>query len=112
MIRKEIRQQKIKLRKNFLPILVVIFVLWGLLGLMLVFSDPEASGVLLLFFGLFFLATLFSLATLLSNTRRGVIAACALTFFLALRYFGVGSILNFSLIVGIAVACEIYFLKR
>jgi hypothetical protein len=112
VIRKEIRQQKIRLRKNFLPTLMVIVFLWGMVATIVYFGDPEASGILVLFFFIIFLASLFTASTILSNTRRGVITSAALTSFLILRYFGVGSILNFFLIAGISVAFEFYFFRR
>jgi hypothetical protein len=99
-------------RKNFLATLVIIIVLWGGVGFLVFFVDPSIFGALALFFLLFFLALLFTLATLFANTRSGFIAALALTFFLILRYFGLGNILNLFLIAGVAIAFEIYFTEE
>ena len=102
-------------RKNFLPTLVLILVLWGLLGLLLTQVDPELGkdilvpGLYLPFFLLFFPASFLTLAVVLTNSRRGLIVASALNLFLALRLFGLGNVLNLILLAGIAVAVDRYF---
>jgi hypothetical protein len=49
---------------------------------------------------------------LLANTRRGLISSGSLTLFLILRYFGIGNLINFLLIFGLAIATEVYFSKN
>src|SRR3989338_6526074 len=109
LMKKEFRKRKLTLRKNFFPTLIIIVVLWTLLVMVIYFVDPDAMGSIPLFFILFFLALLFTLSTLFANTRRGLIATCSITVFLILRYLGVGNIINFLLLLGLAIASEFYF---
>ena len=109
--KKKIRQKKIKYRKNFFPTLIVIMSLWTLLAGFVYFVEPEAQGAVPLFLALVFLTLILTFSTLFINTRRGTITALGITFFLILRYFGVGNILNFLLLFGVAVATEIFFSK-
>jgi hypothetical protein len=105
---KEIRKR----RKNFLPTLLVIILLWAALVFEIFFIDPSSFGAIPLFFALFFLALLFTLSTLILNTRRGFIISFAALVFVILRYFGVGNIVNFLLLSGIVIAIEVYFTKN
>jgi hypothetical protein len=43
------------------------------------------------------------------NTKRGLVTTCGITLFLILRYFGLGNILNFILIMGVAISLEMYW---
>lgn len=111
---KEIRKQMVLRRKNFLPSLVItLFLLVSLISI-IYFTDPNSSIFVFLFFlDLFtFLFILFSL--LLTNSRTGLIISVCLTFFVILRYFGVGNILNAILLSGLGIIAEIYerFTKR
>jgi len=111
-MKKEFRKRKLTLRKNFFPTLIIIVVLWTLLVMVIYFVDPDAMGSIPLFFILFFLALLFTLSTLFANTRRGLIAALGFSVFLVLQYLGVGSVINFLLLIGLGVAAEFYFSKK
>ncbi len=104
----EKRETRKRARKNFLPTLIVTFLLWCNLGFLIYFIDPEATGAVPIFFALIFMVFLFTFSTLLAGKRRGLLISLALTIFLILRYFGVGNIINFLLLLGIAVAAEIY----
>ena len=106
---RERRKREIKNRKNFLPGIVWSLTLWFILGGIVLLADPDIFGVIILFFVVLFFAFLFSFSLILAGTRRGLIAAAALTLFLVLRYFGVGNLLNGLLIAGAALASEIYF---
>ena len=55
-----------------------------------------------------FLALLFTLSTIFINTKRGLIYSLAVVGFIALRYFGVGNILNAFLITGLAITADLY----
>jgi len=105
----------VKRRKNYLPGLVLVIVLWGLLGVLIYWVEPELikdiviPGLYLPFFLLFFPASFLTLAVVLANSRRGLIVASALNLFLALRLFGLGNVLNLILLAGIAVAVDRYF---
>jgi hypothetical protein len=102
-------------RKNYLPTLILILVLWGLLGVMLAYVEPELikdiviAGAYLPFFLLFFPASFFTAAIIWGNSRRGFLTAAAITIFLILRVFQLGNILNLLLILGIVIAIDRYF---
>lgn len=104
-------KEKRKKRKNFFPTLIAIFITWGLIAFIIYFIEPENFGAVPLFFLTAFFAFLFTFSTILANTRRGIVFAIGLTFLLILRFFGVGNILNFLLIFGVAVSVEYYFTK-
>jgi hypothetical protein len=108
MARKK-RQKIAKKRNNFLPTLVVILLLWVGVGFMVYFTNPDKPLVVPLFFLVFFLALLFTFSTLFANTRRGFLSSFAITFFLLLRYFGVGNLINLLLLGGLIVTAELYF---
>ena len=109
---KEKRLKEVKLRKNFLPTLLITILLWSFLAGLIYFVDPFALGAIPAFFVLAFAALLFTFSFLFADTKRGVIFALTTIIFLILRYFGVGNILNFLLIVGIVIALEIYLHKK
>jgi hypothetical protein len=111
-VRKEKRKKEVKRRKNFLPTLIIIFISWGTAFGMVYFVDPAAFGAIPIFFLVVFTGLLFTFSTIFANTRRGFIVSSALVLFLFLRYLGVGNILNFLLITGLAITAEIYFSTR
>ena len=86
--------------------------MWGLVGGIIYFIEPETFGVIPLFFVLVFFALLFTNSLIFGNKRRGLIISISLTLFLLLRYFGVGNILNFLLLAGLALTVELYLAKR
>lgn len=110
-MRKKLRPK----RKNYLPTLALIVVLWALLGLMIIYVEPGLikdiliPGIYLPFFLLFFPASFFTLAIIWSNSRRGFLSAFGLTVFLLLKILGLGNALNLLLIFGILVAVDHYF---
>jgi len=103
-----------KRRKNYLPVVILILVLWGLLGAMIYWVEPElvkdmlAPGLYLPFFLLFFPTCFFTLAIVLANTRKGLLVTIGLTGFLVLRVYQLGNLLNLLLLVGMVVAVERY----
>ena len=99
-------------RKNFLPTLIVTFLLWMATAGLIYFIDPETLLALPGFFVLIFLSFLFTFSTIFASSRRGFLISFGITLFLVLRYFGVGNILNFLLISGLLVTAEIYFGRR
>lgn len=105
------KEQALK-RKNFLPTLIITIFLWSILGGLIYFIDPGTFGAILLFFILVFFCLLFTFSLIFANSRRGIVATIALTFFLLLMYFGIGNFLNLILIVAIAVCIELYFSLR
>ncbi|MBI2066119.1 hypothetical protein HYT60_01245 [Candidatus Woesebacteria bacterium] len=111
-MRREARLKEVKLRKNFLPTLIVAILLWLGVVSIVYFVEPDTFGILPVFFFLIFLALLFTFSLLFAHTRRGALLAVGLTLFLILRYLGIGNILNFLLILGIAITVELYFIKK
>ncbi len=105
---KDRRKKEIKKRKSFLPTLILTITLWGALFFIVYFTNPENFGLVPLFFILLFLATLFTASIIFANLRRGLMVASGITFFAVLRFFGVGNIINFLLIVGILISLESY----
>lgn len=87
----------------------VTILLWGGVSFVIYFINPFSTLAIPLFFSLLFLALLFTLSIILINKRRGLIATAAIILFLSLRLFGVGNLLNFLLIIGVATAVEMYF---
>lgn len=105
---KEIRKQMILRRKNFLPSLIITFLLLLALLSIIYFADPRQSAFILLFFVtlLAFLFLLFSL--LLAGSKKGLIVSVCITLFAILRFFGIGNILNAILLAGLGIIALIY----
>jgi len=103
------RQQRKKYKKNFLPALFASALLWVCVFLLIYFVDPKTTGTVTLFFVILFVSLLFSLSLAFKNTRRGLISSFAIIFFLILKILGVGNIINFILLLGLAITIEILF---
>jgi len=103
-----------KQRKNYLPTVILIIVLWGLLGVLITQVEPELvkniliPGLYLPFFLLLLPASFLTLAIALANTKRGLLMALGLNAFLILRVFELGNLLNLILIMGIVIAMDRY----
>ena len=101
-------------RKNYLPTLILIVILWSLLGLMIYAVEPTlikdilVPGLYLPFFLIFFPASFFSLAAIWGNPRRGLLGAIGLTCWLILRLYRLDNGLNLLLILGILIAVDRY----
>ena len=108
-MRRDLRKNQILKRKNFLPTLVVTILLWILLGLLVYFVDPTYFGAIFSFFVLVFMALLFTISLFFASSRRGLIGAISIVFYLFLAYLGIGNYLNLVLIIAIAVCIELYF---
>lgn len=109
---KKIRQEKLKRRKNFFPTLFVIITLWVATAAIVYFLDPYIFGTIPILLFVLFITLLFTLATILGNARRGLIAATSIIIFLILRLLGVGNIINLLLIAGVALSIEFYFFRN
>lgn len=95
-----------------MPALIATLFLWLLLGSIVYFLNPHLFLVLPIFFFIVFLSSLFTFSLIFVNKRRGLLISIFLTVFLILKYFGIGNVLNFFLILGILVAIEVYFCYR
>src|SRR5258706_3333918 len=111
-MKKNLRNQQILKRKNFLPTLLVTLLLWILLGGLVYFVSPDTFGVIPLFFITLFISFLFTFSLIFTGSRRGLITSSSLTLFLILAYLGVGNILNLVLILAIAVCIELYLAHK
>lgn len=110
MNRRERRVKELKNRRGYLASIVVAGLFWLGLTLMIFFMDPHASGALYIFFVLLFLSIFFTASLILNHSRRGLLIAIVITLFAILKSLGVGSIINFVLLAGVAVAIEYYLL--
>jgi len=100
---KEIRKQMILRRKNFLPSLVITFLLFLSLISIIYFTDPGTSLFVLLFFTNLFAFLFFLFSLIFAGSRRGFIISICLTMFAIFRLFGIGNILNAILIAGLGI---------
>ena len=106
------RKKEVKLRKNILPTFAITALLWIALVSMIYFIDPQQKGAVLLFFVITFFTLFFTLSIIFINSRRGLISSLGIMVFLALRYFGLGNLLNLFLVIGICIALEIYLVRE
>jgi len=103
-----------KRRKNYLPTLVTMVILWGLLGGLVYWVEPKLvkdiliEGLYLPFFLLFLPAIFLTLAVILGNTKRGLLISLGLTGMLILKVYEIENWLNFILVAGIVVAVDRY----
>lgn len=105
------KEQNLK-RKNFLPTLLLIILLWLLLFGLIYFVDPTLFGALPAFFILVFASLLFTFSLIFANSRQGLILTSTITIFLILSYLGVGNILNVLLLSGVAISIELYLARK
>lgn len=106
-MKKELRQKIILKRKNFLPTLIILFLLLASLTMIIYFTEPNGFFILLFFLNLFLFLFLIS-ALILANSRRGVLVSLCLVAFLLFKMYGVGNILNLLLLLGLVIIIEIY----
>lgn len=113
-MKKELQQKMVLRRKNFLPSLIIIIVLFLSLISIIYFTDPATQIFVLLLFINIFLFLFFLFALIFANSRRGFIISACITLFLIFRLFGIGNILNAILIASLGIITEIYagFTKR
>ena len=106
---KKIRQESVKRRKNYLPTLILTITLLLVTTCFIYFIDPSIRFAVPLFFILLFSSLLFLFSVIMGNSRRGLITSSGISFFLILRYLGVGNILNLLIIIGLCIVTEYYF---
>ena len=106
--RQKVFEEIKKQRRNYLPLVILCLISWlGIFGLVY-FVDPVAFGAIPVFFILVFLAILLTLLIVVGNKMKSVVVALGLTLFLVLRYFGLGNLLNFFLIIGVVGSIIVY----
>ena len=95
--------------KNLVINIILIILLFLSLLFIIFFIDPSTFIIAPVFFTLFSL--MFFLITKLfsKSKRRSLIISLSLTVFLTLRFLGIGSLINFILISGIAITTESYY---
>lgn len=104
--------KRLKLRKNYLPALVVILLLWIVIATLIFFTTPDKPELLALFFLLIFIAFFLTNSIVFANKRRGTESALGITLYLLLRYLGAGSLFNLLLLIGLIVCLELYLSKN
>lgn len=102
------RKEKVKRRRNFFVSFLATILLWLLIFCFIYFVDPENIVARVTFFVSVFFVVLFTASFVFANSRRGLITAFVITFFLILRLFGIGNILNLLLLAGLAVCIDYY----
>jgi hypothetical protein len=99
-------------RRNFLPTIIIDFLLWITCGLIIFFLDPQNFSNIVLFFVFLTLALTLTFALLFANTRRGFLFALLLTGSLLLRFLKTFNWFTFFPIFFVLLSAEIYFLKK
>lgn len=97
--------------KRIIPLILAI-PFWLSLAFLVFFVSPDASGSIYLFFTVFSAAIITTLFVLTGNTRRVILASFVIIAFTVLRFFGIGNVLNFLLLVSSALAYEIYYSNK
>lgn len=95
-------------RSLFFPLLIVV-VSWVLLGLVIVFINPELLRPFWYapFWILVFVAVTWTASLIRGKMTRGVLYGTAVIIFLILRFLGIGNILNGLLIAGLVLTIDI-----
>ena len=112
--RMEQRRKIPERKKRYGWLVFVTVVLWLGVGLMIFLVDPEnirnliVPGSYLIFTSIFFLAVFLLLTIMFLSAKRSLWWSFGLLIFFYLRIYGLGSILNGILIVGILVCGELY----
>ncbi len=107
-----------KEKKNYLTSLIVALVLWIALGLIVWLVPPELvadwliPGGYVVFFGVVFLAILFSASLILMSTRRGLMMAFGIILLGYLRLLRIDNGWSGLLLVGVLVVMELFFWGR
>lgn len=109
---RERRKGELKKRKNALPALIIIILGWFCLFYLIYFVDPASFLALVIFFFLTFVVLLFTISTIFTNSRIGLIWSGLIVIFLLMRFWGIGTILNLILIFCIGVVIELYFWEK
>lgn len=100
--------------RNYWLTTIITLVWWSVLGGMVLWVDPEVvadyplPGSYGLFFLFLFLGVWFLVSLLLSNSRRGLLIAAGAVLIGYLKMWGLASLINIGLLIGLLVAIEIY----
>lgn len=105
---KQKNEEEKQTKRNFLPTLLLTFVLWLLLVSFVYFVDPASFGAVPAFFVLSFLALLFTFSIILGDKRRGTVISVGISMFMVLRLVGLGNVLNLLLIAGIVTSIMVF----
>ncbi len=102
------RKEHITRRKNFTVSFLLLILLWVSIPLLIIFVDPSTPWSVPVFIGIVFVALTFTFSFLLINSRRGILIGSVCTIFLILRFYGLGSLINFALVAALAGVIEYY----
>jgi hypothetical protein len=103
----------VRRRKNFLPTVSLAFLSWLVVGFFVFFVDPKVIRDFLIsfsylpFFFFLFLSLFLTASLAFANSRRGLLIAIGLITFLYLRLFGLGHILNATLLFFFLLSLEL-----
>ncbi|MEK7526073.1 MAG: hypothetical protein AAB546_01180 [Patescibacteria group bacterium] len=95
-----------------LPAIFIALLGWVFAVILVLFIDPQMQIAVPVFFVIVFINIFTTCLVLLKNKKRSFLYSLALILFLFLRYFGMGSLLNFILIIGIVISIEIFTFPR
>lgn len=110
--KKNKRDREIKRRKHIIPTAMLSILFWLTTLYVIFFINPLEQGSLQIFFFSISLSLFFTFSLVFSNKRRIISLTLSVVFFLTLRYFGIGNIINILLILGLVITSEIYFSKK
>lgn len=91
--------------------LFIALVSWALLGLLVYFVNPDVLKPIWYapFWILLWISSTWSISLILGKVARGAFYGTAVVIFFALRFFGIGNMLNVLLLLGIAFIGDLYF---
>lgn len=107
-----------RIKKNFVPTIILAISFWLATGLIVFFLEPDSvknifvANSYLPFFLTLTPALFFTWSLICMNSRRGFLITIGIIFFLILRLFKIGNLLNAILIASIITALELYFSKH
>ena len=110
----DIRKRGRTLKKRHGLLVAITFFVWLLIGLMIVFIDPENMRDLIFYRSYFlpgvliYLGLLFLLSILTLSARRAFLWSRGLVIFIYLRVWGLGNYLNLLLLLGVVGSIETY----
>lgn len=91
--------------------LLIAFASWLLLGSLIYFVNPDVLKSIWYapFWILIWISSTWSISLILGKVARGALYGTAVVIFFALRFFGIGNMLNVLLLLGIAFIGDLYF---
>jgi hypothetical protein len=95
-------------RESYLPDFICALLCLFFAAFMVYFVDPSTFLAVPFFFGAVFLMFYFLFLILFKNNKEALVFSGFILIFLALRYFKIGNLINFLLLIGIAITIFFY----